>query len=182
MKTKSVQIPVWLLVVLALGAALAAYVTYTSIRGIKAKTCEINRAYRTADSLKQQVKFLTDSILRLNDTLFDAQTFMLRYDAGGLGYLEQFYSDTVDWPKHIKSRLLQTNETEGNNPLVPYEGIEGPFKIKNVRVLNHKWIIADFTDGTYWGQLLLEYEPGPGDTVQFHVIRSFIYPAEKASF
>ena len=178
MKTQSVHIPIWLLVLWTMGTALAGYVTYASIRGIKAKTCEINRAYRTADSLRQQVKFLKDSILRLNDTLYDAQTFMLRYDADGLGYLERFYSDSINWPKYITSRLMQTNKTEGNNPLVPYEGIEGPFKIKNVRVLNHKWIIANFTDGKYWGQLLLEYEPVHDTTVLFHVIRSFLYPAD----
>ena len=32
--------------------------------------------------------------------------------------------------------------------------------INGVKMLNHKWAIADFTDGKYWGQILLKVSEG----------------------
>ena len=53
---------------------------------------------------------------------------------------------------------LNVYETE-DHPLVPYASMSGQkMLIDQIRMLNHKWIIASFTDGKYWGEMLLEYE------------------------
>ncbi|HZJ21550.1 MAG TPA: hydrolase, partial [Pricia sp.] len=76
---------------------------------------------------------------------------------------------------YISDKLLETNESRGSNPLVPYEGMEGDFKINKIKVLNHKWILADFSDGKYWGELLIKYELKDDLGVDFTLIDHLLY-------
>ena len=47
--------------------------------------------------------------------------------------------------------------------------------IDQVKLLNHKWIIASFTDGTYWGEMLLTYEVIDKKELKFKVVESTLY-------
>ena len=49
------------------------------------------------------------------------------------------------------------------------------FIINKAKILNHRWIIADFTDGVYWGEVLLKYFVNDDKTISFEVIQSLIY-------
>ena len=60
---------------------------------------------------------------------------------------------------------------KGKNPIVPYDGIEGKMKINKVKFLNHRWIVADFTDGTYWGEMVLEYYINNDESIDLNVDR-----------
>jgi hypothetical protein len=70
---------------------------------------------------------------------------------------------------------LETNETKGDNPLIPYEGMENDFKINKIKILNHKWILADFSDGKYWGELLIAYELKDDMGVDFTLMNHLLY-------
>ncbi|HMR16898.1 MAG TPA: hydrolase, partial [Mariniflexile sp.] len=48
--------------------------------------------------------------------------------------------------------------------------------INTVKLLNHKWIIADFTDGQLWGEVFLTYQVSEDKQVTFQVVESFLYP------
>ena len=48
-------------------------------------------------------------------------------------------------------------------------------KINKVKFLNHRWIVADFTDGTYWGEMVLEYYINEDDSIDLNVIGSLLY-------
>ena len=78
----------------------------------------------------------------------------------------------------MSDELYKLNEVKGSHPLVPYEAISenGKMMINKVRLLNHKWIIADFSDGKTWGELLVRYDVGDGKTLSFNVVESLIYP------
>jgi hypothetical protein len=52
----------------------------------------------------------------------------------------------------------------------------GTFFFNKVKVLNHKWVIADFSDGTYWGEVLLGYKISEADQIEFKVIDQLLYP------
>jgi len=54
--------------------------------------------------------------------------------------------------------------------------MEGDFKINKIKVLNHKWIIADFSDGEFWGEIFLTYEITEDRQVKFNLVESFLYP------
>ena len=43
-------------------------------------------------------------------------------------------------------------------------------------MLNHKWIITDFSDGDNWGELLLTYEINDKRELKFKVVESLLYP------
>ncbi len=61
--------------------------------------------------------------------------------------------------------------------MIPYEGINGEMKINKLKFLNHKWILADFTDGRYWGEMVLEYYVTKEGEIEFHQISSLMYPS-----
>lgn len=48
--------------------------------------------------------------------------------------------------------------------------------INSIRILNHKWIITNFSDGKYWGELFLSYDLSEDDQLNFKREESFIYP------
>ncbi|MCV6628972.1 MAG: hydrolase [Flavobacteriaceae bacterium] len=123
------------------------------------------------NELRKTYKDSTASLFYENQ---DLRYFDLKHNDEALSYFEEF-SD-IDKPESfVMDKLLETNESKGNNPLVPYEGMEGVFKINKIKVLNHRWIIADFSDGTYWGELLIQYFVNQDRSVEFTVLDHLLY-------
>ena len=106
--------------------------------------------------LNADVTQLQDSVQALQLKVLEMQYFSLENNDDALAYYDHLQVN--DPSRYISDKLLETNETKGDNPLVPYEGMESDFKINKIKVLNHKWIITDFSDGKYWGELLIKYE------------------------
>jgi hypothetical protein len=53
-------------------------------------------------------------------------------------------------------KLLDFNSNPKGNPYVGQDKIgENKFIINKVKILNHRWIIADFSDGNIWGEVFL---------------------------
>jgi len=50
-------------------------------------------------------------------------------------------------------------------------------KINKIRFLNHKWIIADFTDGRYWGEMVIEYYISDKKQIELTSTTSLLYPS-----
>ena len=46
----------------------------------------------------------------------------------------------------------------------------GKLIINSIRVLNHKWIITNFSDGDLWGELLLKYEITEDKALKFDLV------------
>jgi len=75
----------------------------------------------------------------------------------------------------IQSQILDQNSIDGDNPLVPYQGMEGNMAVNAIKLLNHKWGIAEFTDGKYWGELIFKYFINEDRTIDIEVADSFLY-------
>ena len=101
------------------------------------------------------------------------QYFSLENNDDALAYYDHLNLENP--ARYIADKLLETNEQKGNNPLVPYEGMENDFKINKIKVLNHKWILADFSDGKYWGEILLEYQLKDDLSVDFTLLDHLLY-------
>jgi hypothetical protein len=54
--------------------------------------------------------------------------------------------------------------------------MNGDMKINKVKFLNHKWIQADFTDGKFWGEMILEYYFNEKNELELKSLASFLYP------
>ena len=84
--------------------------------------------------------------------------------------------DTSELVPFLKDELYKLNEVKGEHPLVPYASMtDRPMMINKVRLLNHKWIIADFSDGEYWGEMLLTYEITENQELKFKIAESLLY-------
>ncbi|PTX43243.1 hypothetical protein C8P64_1769 [Christiangramia gaetbulicola] len=102
--------------------------------------------------------------------------FNLENNEDAITYFENKGIDTQDLILKIEDAIISQNSAEEDNPLVPQAGMEGKMRINKIKVLNHKWIIADFTDGTYWGEVFLSYEVAEDGEIRFYPEKSFLYP------
>ncbi len=118
---------------------------------------------------KDSLNYFKAMILELRD-----DDFSLNNNQDAQDYLYDFYGDG-DWNRYILDKLMETNETKGDNPLIPYAGMSGNMKISNAKVLNHRWIIANFTDGKYWGEMLIRFYINKNKKIRFKVLDQDLY-------
>jgi hypothetical protein len=135
---------------------------------------------KMADASNTKIKALQNEVEETKGVLQAAQVknmelqyFSLENNDDALAYYDDL--ELEDPARYIADKLLETNEQQGDNPLVPYEGMENDFKINKIKVLNHKWILADFSDGKYWGELLILYELKEDLGVDFTLIDHLLY-------
>jgi hypothetical protein len=122
--------------------------------------------------VKDRLKISRDSVA----TLANANYFALESDQDAQEY---FYSNGLDYQKtaiKVKEDLISLNENKNGNKLVPYEPIDGkPFLINTSKVLNHRWIIAEFSNGGFWGQILIKYFVSEGKPTEFETVETVLY-------
>lgn len=128
---------------------------------------------RKIGGLNSKVVMLKDSVEATQLRLLDNQYFSLANNDDALAYYEHLNLENPTL--YIEDKLLETNEERGDNPLVPYEGLADDFKINKIKVLNHRWILADFSDGKYWGDLVIRYELKDNLGVDFKVMDHLLY-------
>nr|WP_298789461.1 hydrolase [uncultured Allomuricauda sp.] len=127
----------------------------------------------TIQKLESEVTELKDSLEQSQLKILDFQYFSLENNDDALAYYDHL--NLKNPVRYIEDKLLETNEKKGNNPLVPYDGMESDFKINKIKVLNHKWILADFSDGKYWGDLVIKYELKDDLGVDFTLMDHLLY-------
>ncbi|MEJ6791266.1 MAG: hydrolase [Lacinutrix sp.] len=134
-----------------------------------------NRKVANSKTLVQKYK---DSILVLKDDIHNLSQFSFDYNDYSYDYfLDQGY-DVEKLMTTVKDALYSQNEYEGEeHPLVPYVSTtDTKIIINSIRVLNHKWIIADFTDGQLWGEMLVMYSLNDKGELNFRVAESLLNP------
>ena len=124
-------------------------------------------------SLETKVDALKDSLQQAELRVLEMQYFSLENNDDAMAYYDHL--DLENPTRYISDKLLETNESKGDNPLVPYEGMQNDFKINKIKVLNHKWILADFSDGKYWGEILIRYELKDNLGIDFTLIDHLLY-------
>jgi hypothetical protein len=107
-------------------------------------------------SMQAKVKTAQDS-LKANKALLDeADYFSLEHNTNAIQYFEG--KDIGKLTIAIRDAIFKQNGNPNGNPLAQYPPSEGrPFTINKFKVLNNRWIIADFTNGMQWGEVILKY-------------------------
>lgn len=158
-----------------LASLLIAAILYILFQFVNSKkafedtSSRIEKLYKENESLKDSVK---QHLIKLSDY----QYFSIEDNGEAKDY---FYNlDIENINKYVSDKLIQTNLQKGDNPLISYSGQGSGFKINKIRVLNHKWIICDFSDGKLWGELFLAYYINEDKSVEFSPISEFLYPQQ----
>jgi hypothetical protein len=142
---------------------------YMLVNGNKIQQRSIDKIQK----LQSEVSQLEDSVKNTQLKVLDMQYFSLENNDDALAYYEHL--NLKNPTRYIEDKLLETNEKKGDNPLVPYEGMNSDFKINKIKVLNNKWILADFSDGQYWGDLIIKYELKDDLAVDFTLVEHLLY-------
>jgi hypothetical protein len=126
-------------------------------------------------------KKLRDTLNIVTNDLFDANYFSLETNQNAQDYFEdKTTGEFLDYRKlipFVKDQLIAFNDNPEGNPYTGFEKLsERKFIINKAKVLNHRWIIADFNDGTTWGEAIIKYFINDDKTVTFETAETVIYP------
>ncbi len=127
--------------------------------------------------LTEKLEESTDSIDRLHERILDLNYFTLQGNENAMTYLENLGFESEQVETLVADSIYEMNVMEGGNPLIPHAGINGVMRVNKLRFLNHKWVLADYSDGTYWGEMLVDYYFNENNELQVEVIGSTLYPS-----
>jgi Fic family protein len=149
----------------------ALFTVFTYMYYSKALQSEQNKYTKTVTFYKKQ----TDS---LKNTITDANYFALETNQNAQDYLEKY--DVNKLMPQIKDALLSFNDSKEGNIYTGQEKIDGQkFIINKIKVLNHRWIIADYSNGQLWGEVLIKYFVNEDTTFLFQVEDTYLYPKQQ---
>lgn len=126
-------------------------------------------------NFQKESKAKKDSIAALNSQVLDANYFSLEYNDNAMEYFDKF--DINQLSTEIRDEISSLNEKPEGNPLTKYDMINGNKAIINrVKILNSRWIIADFSIGKAWGEVMIKYYKQEGKPTEYETMDTFIYP------
>jgi hypothetical protein len=127
-------------------------------------------------SLKENLRQRTDTLAVLQDKIADLDYFTLQGNENAMTYLESLGFESQAVETLVSETIYDMNLIKGGNPLVPLKGVNGEMRVNKLKFINHRWIQADFTDGTYWGEMLVEYFFDENKELQLTPLSSVLYP------
>ena len=120
----------------------------------------------------EQTELQLDS---LRGTGNNDDSFSLLGNEEAMSYFESRGFEAAEVAQKVEEEIISRNTADSDNPLVPYEGMEGKMRINKIKILNHKWIIADFTDGRYWGEVFLLYDVDDKGNLELTTEKGLLY-------
>ena len=138
----------------------------------------LNTYEKDIKSYKSTIEAQKKIIDTLKEQNFELNYFNIDRNEDALGYFEAQGYDTDKLITTIKDNLYELNEYDGEeHPIVPFVSMtESKLLINKVRVLNHKGIVANFTDGKFWGEIFLTYNIDKNNDLKFKLVEYFMYP------
>jgi len=139
----------------------------------------LDKYERDIVKFKEKIETYENSIEDLQDENLELKHFNLEDNEDAISYFEDKGFDVSELVPFIKDELYTLNEFKGEHPLVPYASMtERKMMINTIKLLNHKWIIADFSDGKHWGELFLTYSITADQELKYNLVEYFMYPLQ----
>ncbi|ESU28446.1 hypothetical protein FLJC2902T_18090 [Flavobacterium limnosediminis JC2902] len=127
------------------------------------------------ENAKAKTKMVRDSSDIIYNQMVDANYFSLEMDDESINYFENY--SIPELTEKIKNELLSLNEKPNGNPLIPYDPIDGnKFIINKIKILNHRWIIADVYSGQIRGEILIKYFVNDNKPTDFETMETILHP------
>ena len=159
-----------------LTALLLLFVFVNTKKDIKAYEDKI---VKIENRLEEKDNAYQDTIANLRIEAIELGNFSLIEDAYAIEHLYNEGRDFKELIPHVEDQIIDLNFEKEGNPLVPYAAMHGDrMMINSMKMLNHRWIIADFSDGKYWGQVLIACTYNDDKTISFSTKESFLYPID----
>jgi hypothetical protein len=138
----------------------------------------IDKYEKDIKTFKSKIADNEKSIATLEDENFELSYFSMNRNEDALTYFEAQGYDTEKLIPAIIDGLYSMNNYEGEqHPIVPYVSMtDSKLLINKIRVLNHKWIIANFTDGEFWGEIFVAYTIDDNNDLKYKLVEYFLYP------
>lgn len=134
------------------------------------------------EALVDQVLELRRERDKLNTRLTTAQlnttqtdVFTIKGNQEALNYFENTTVDVANLEAIIFDELLELNANKEGNALVPHLSDANGYRVNDIKVINHKWVLANFSDTKKWGELLMVYTIDDKNKVTFEVAKSILY-------
>ena len=137
---------------------------------------KIEKQRNIISDLKNELLILKDSLEVLSNENLSCNYFTLQGNENAVSYIEKLGFESLEIESQVSEYMYDQNLVKEKNYLIPFEGMNGKMKINKIKFLNHKWIIADFTDGRYWGEMILEYYVTKKNKIELNQISSLLYP------
>ncbi|WP_298511541.1 hypothetical protein [uncultured Kordia sp.] len=130
------------------------------------------------ETYEKDITAYKDTTNMLYNENLDLRYFSLENNGEAKEYFEGTGVDTESLVQIITDAIYDQNSASANNPLVPFDGTGGRFmSVDKVKVINHKWVLCSFTDGDFWGEMVLRYEVnGTTKELTFELITEVLYP------
>ena len=124
------------------------------------------------ERMTKRVETLKDSINQLVVEQTDNAYFSLAVNRDA----QQAYPDFSQGELQdiLEDHILSTNDNPKGNPLLSSLGSD--WIINKIHVVNHKWILADFTNGTQWGDALILYQINTNGKPRLRLLNHVMYP------
>jgi len=122
--------------------------------------------------LKKKIDTLEKRYIQLDKKYRDEIYFTLSDNQEALSYFKDIDVDSL--VSYIRDELYEKNFNKESDTFIPISNTKNKYLINKVKILNHKWIIADFSNGSRWGEMWIEYYFNE-NKVEFHVKDLLLY-------
>ena len=121
---------------------------------------------------KKKFDSLQDKYNLLGRKFRDEIYFSLSDNQEALGYFNNIDVDSL--VSYIRDELYEKNFNKKTDIFIPISNAKNKYLINKIKILNHKWIIADFSNGNRWGEMWIEYHFNENE-VMFDIKDYFLY-------
>lgn len=127
---------------------------------------------------KAEIKSVRDSLMMISNQLEEADYFSLEHNQRSQEYFVN-QSPQKLLPIIRESLLAYNDDPKGNIYTGQEKMGEQKFIISKIKILNHRWIMADYSNGELWGDVLIKYFVEEDGKITFKVMDSFLFPKEQ---
>lgn len=122
-----------------------------------------------------------DSIIGMYNDMLDANYFALENNDNAQEYYENY--NVAELIPKVKDALMEFNTAPGGNKYIDQPVMnDKKFILNKIKLLNHRWIIADYSNGDLWGEVLIKYFVNEDQTFRFETMDSYLYPMRKTTY
>ena len=127
---------------------------------------------------KNTIEKQSTAITQLEEQNFELGYFNIEGNDNALDYFIAQGYNADELISAITDGLYNMNDYEGDDhPIVPFVSLTGSkLLINKIRILNHRWIVANFTDGEYWGEIFVTYDIDEENNLKYKLVEYFMYP------